>query len=147
MVNAATNEAVLAPYSICALYGSNLFLDGTAIATGSSVIPDTLAGVTVLIGSAPAGLFYLSANQINLLIPNSIDPGTYSMRVVRDGVSSPAVPIVIQQTAPGLFSAVPGFAVVEHADGTPVTGTAPAVPGEVIVLYATGLGRTQPDPS
>jgi uncharacterized protein (TIGR03437 family) len=147
MVNAATNEPVIAPYSICSLYGTGLFLDGTAVATGNSVVPDTLAGVTVLVGSAPGGLFYLSANQINLLIPNSLGPGTYSIRVVRDGVSSPAVPIVVQQVAPGLFSASPGFAVAEHADGTPVTVAAPAVPGEVVVLYATGLGRTQPDPS
>jgi uncharacterized protein (TIGR03437 family) len=147
LVNAATGAAVLAPYSICALYGTGLFLDGTAVATGGSVVPDTLAGVTVLIGSAPAGVFYLSANQINLLIPNSIGPGSYTIRVVRDGVSSPAVPIVIQEVAPGLFAAPPGFVVAQHADGTAVTDTSPAVPGEVVVFYATGLGRTQPDPS
>jgi uncharacterized protein (TIGR03437 family) len=147
LVNAATNQQVLAPYAICSLYGTGLFLNGTAVVTGGSVVPDTLAGVTVLIGPAPAGLFYLSANQINLLIPNTIGPGTYSVRVVRDGISSPAVSVVIQEVAPGLFAAQPGFAVVDHADGTAVTGTSPAVPGEVVVLYATGLGRAMPDPS
>lgn len=147
LVNAATGEPVLAPYSICSLYGTGLFLDGTAVGTGGSVVPDTLGGVTVLIGADPAGLFYLSANQINLLIPNSLGPGTYSVRVVRDGVSSLAVPVVIQEVTPGLFAATPGFAAVEHADGTAVTQTSPAVPGEVVVFYATGLGRTYPDPT
>ena len=66
---------------------------------------------------------------------------------MRDGVSSPPVPVIIQEVAPGLFAAAPGFAAAQHADGTPVTEDSPAVAGEVVVLYATGLGRTQPDPS
>ena len=146
LVNAATDEPVLAPYSICTLYGTNLFLDGSAFSTIRSEVPNTLAGVTVLIGSVPAGLFYIAANQINLLIPNSIGPGTYSVTVVRNGVASQTVPIAIQEVAPGLFAATPGFAVAAHADGTPVTGLSPAVPGEVVVFYATGLGHTFPDP-
>jgi uncharacterized protein (TIGR03437 family) len=139
LVNAATGQAVLAPYSICSLYGTALFLDGAVAATAGSEVPETLAGVTVLIGLTPAGLFYVSADQINLLIPNSVGPGTYSVRVMRNGLSSQLVPIVVQNVAPGLFAAT-------HADGTPVVETAPAVPGEVIVFYATGLGPTQPNP-
>jgi uncharacterized protein (TIGR03437 family) len=145
LVNAATGQAGLAPYSICSLYGTNLALGGNASATGGSTIPSILAGVTVLVGSAPAGLFYISANQINLLIPNSILPGTYTLRVVRSGVSSPAIPFVIQEVAPGLFASSPGFAAATHADGSAVTANSPAVPGEVVVLYGTGFGRTQPD--
>jgi uncharacterized protein (TIGR03437 family) len=146
LVNAATGQAVFAPYSICTLYGTDLFLNGTATATGSSVVPNALGGVTVVFGLVRAGLFYVSANQINLLIPNSLGPGTYAVTVIRDGVASLTVPIVVQEVAPGLFAGLPGFAVALHADGTPVTADAPAIAGEVVVFFGTGLGRTQPDP-
>jgi uncharacterized protein (TIGR03437 family) len=139
LVNAATGESGLAPYSIATLYGANLFLDGAANAFGGLEVPETFAGVTVLIGPTPAGLFYLSANQINLLIPNSLGPGNYSVTVVRDGVASQSQPITIQPVAPGLFAAT-------HADGTAVTEDAPAVRGEVVIFYATGLGPAQPNP-
>src|SRR5579859_3777070 len=95
LVNAASGQAFFAPYSICTIYGTDLFLNGTTAAAGATEVPDTLAGVWVLIGLYRTGIFYLSANQINLLLPNALTPGTYSMRVVRDGLSSHAVPIVI----------------------------------------------------
>jgi uncharacterized protein (TIGR03437 family) len=146
LVNAATGQPLFAPYSICTIYGTNLYFYEFASATGYIEAPPTLGGDTVLIGSIPAGLFYITPNQINLLIPNSLMPGTYSITVVRQGLASQAVPITVQEVAPGLFSGVPGFAVATHADGTPITEASPAVPGEVVVFYATGLGRTQPDP-
>lgn len=146
LVNAASGETLLAPYTICSLYGTNLFLDGS-VAPGSSAIPTTLAGVTVLIGPIPAGILYLSPQQINLLIPNSLTPGAYFIRVVRDGLSSQPVPITLQEVSPGLFPSSPGFAAAQHADGSPVTQNAPAAAGEVVILYGTGLGRARPDPS
>ena len=148
VVNAATGQATLAPYSVCSIYGTDLFLNGAASAMAGAEAPGSLAGVQVVIGSVPAGIFYVSANQINLLIPNSLLPGAYSVRVFRDGVTaSQPVPIVIQEVAPGLFATQPGFAAAFHADSTPVAENSPAVPGEIVVLYGTGLGRTQPDQS
>ncbi len=147
LVNAASGRPVYAPYSICTIYGTDLFLNGAAAATGSVQVPNTLAGVSVLIGLVPAGVFYVSASQINLLIPNSLTPGAYTMRVVRDGLSSQAVAIMVQEVAPGLFASAPGFAAALHADGTPVTPDSPALPGEVVALYGTGLGRLESDPS
>ena len=147
LVNAATGQTVLAPNSICALYGTNFFLDGSAASNSMTAVPSTLGGITVLIGGTPAGVLFISANQINLLIPNSLTPSTYSIRVVRDGLSSQAVQMVLQEVAPGLFALSPGIAAAQHADGTMVTAQSPAVPGEVVVFYGTGFGRAQPDPS
>lgn len=49
--------------------------------------------------------------------------------------------------APGLYSNGLCGPVVKHADGTPVLGGAgnmPAQPGEILTLYAYGLGETSP---
>jgi uncharacterized protein (TIGR03437 family) len=145
VVNASTGQTGLAPYSICTLYGSNLYLNGTAQASGQSSVPNQLGGVTVQIGLIQAGLFFVSANQINFLIPNSFTPGDYTIRVVRDGMASATAPITIQEVAPGLFASS-GFLQAFHADGTAVTAQSVAVPGEIVVFYGTGLGRAQPDP-
>jgi uncharacterized protein (TIGR03437 family) len=141
VVNAASGQATFAPYSICTIYGDKLYLNGAVSASGSSEIPNQLAGVSVLIGLVRAGIFYVSANQINLLIPNSVMPGAYSVTVVRDGAASQAVPVVVQEAAPGLFP------VALHANGTPVTAGSPASPGEIVLFYGTGFGRARPDPA
>ena len=147
LVNAATGQTVLAPYSICSLYGTGLLLNGAVTATSHNEMPVSLAGVTVLFGTIPAGLFYVSPGQINLLVPNSLTPGSYSITVIRDGLASQSVPVDLQEVAPGLFASPPGFAVALHADGRNVSESSPAVPGEVVVFYGTGLGRTDPDPA
>ena len=147
LVNPATGQAVFAPYSICTIYGADLFLNGAAAATGRTQVPNSLGGVAVLIGSIQAGIFYISSSQINFLIPNSLTPGTYPITVVRDGFASPTVPIVIQDVAPGLFASSPGIASTTHADGSAVSADSPAIPGEVVIFYGTGFGRARPDPS
>jgi uncharacterized protein (TIGR03437 family) len=146
IVNAATGQGALAPYTICTIYGTNLFLNGSATASGSSQLPNNLAGVAVLISANFAGIVYISADQINLLIPNSLTPGVYSITVMRDGLASETVPLVLQEVAPGLFPSAPGVTAAFHADGSTVSAASPAVPGEVVVMYATGLGRLLPDP-
>jgi uncharacterized protein (TIGR03437 family) len=42
------------------------------------------------------------------------------------------------------FAVVPCQAQVTHADGTLVSAASPAIPGEVVVIYAWGLGQTTP---
>jgi uncharacterized protein (TIGR03437 family) len=51
------------------------------------------------------------------------------------------------RNAPGLFPLIVGSqisALVLHQDGSLVTPTAPALRGETLTLYATGLGPTTP---
>jgi uncharacterized protein (TIGR03437 family) len=139
VVNAATSQSGLAPNAICSIYGSNLFFDNqTAMGSGAG-LPYNLGGLSVLVGGIHAGIFYASPNQINVLIPNTLIPSSTEITVVRNGLGSNTVPVVVQEVAPGLFAAV-------HADGSAITNDAPAVPGEVILLYGTGFGRTQPEP-
>ena len=52
---------------------------------------------------------------------------------------------MLTETAPSLFQSAPGTILATHADGSLITQSSPASPGEVVVIYAVGLGHTVPD--
>jgi len=71
------------------------------------------------------------------------------LRVVRQGLTGPTVTITLVNAAPALFPSADNFALAQdyNANYAAVTAAAPAQPGDLVVLYATGLGATQPLPS
>lgn len=85
----------------------------------------------VYVGSAAAPLLYVSPNQINFLVPAGMAAGPTDLRVTLEARSGPTVPLVLGEVSPALFMADPEFAVTQWQDG-------------VVILYATGLGRTVP---
>jgi uncharacterized protein (TIGR03437 family) len=148
IVNSASNlPNNYAPNSIISLYGVNLADGPHGVPPNTSNLPTTLGGVTVYMGSGAASLFYTSPTQINILVPSNLAPGPISVFVVRQGSKGPTATIVLDETAPGLFQASPGMVLATHANGSPINLDSPASPGEVIVIYALGLGRTNPDPA
>jgi uncharacterized protein (TIGR03437 family) len=144
IANTATNlPAGFAPNSIVSIYGSNLAFD-TGGAVAGNFLPTNPGGVTVYVGSQPAHIFYISPQQINILIPYGLVAGPTTLTVLRQGVAGPTIPIVLTSTAPGMFQ-MPGNTVLAvHTDGSLITAASPATPGEVIVIYAIGLGKTTP---
>ncbi len=48
------------------------------------------------------------------------------------------------QFSPGFFPATAPYIVAQHADNSYVTASAPAVPGEVIILWGGGMGPASP---
>ena len=145
IANAATNlPAGFAPNSIVSIYGTNLSYN-TASASAATVLPTTVGGVLVYFGLIKASVFYVSPGQIDVLIPYSLGPGNASLLVIRDGTAGPTVTLPLTTTAPGLFQSAPNTVLATHADNSLITASAPATAGEVIIIYATGLGYTNPD--
>jgi uncharacterized protein (TIGR03437 family) len=137
-----------APNSIATIYGTNLSWTTRALDSGylsGALLPNSLDGVTVYVDGLLSGLFFVSPGQINFLLPGEITGPTAFVYVVRQGLVGPTIRIPLAVAAPGLFQWNGNFAVAQHADGTLVSSSAPAKPGEVVVLYATGLGRTIPE--
>jgi uncharacterized protein (TIGR03437 family) len=70
------------------------------------------------------------------------------VQLEKDGVLSDAYPIPMTGTAPSLFSIIKPFSnpipVVANPDGSINSTSNPAPAGSVVILYATGLGRTSP---
>ncbi len=149
VVNAASYlPGGLAPNTIATVFGTNLSFGTTAVTEGTlngGGLPMSMGGVTVYIDGGQCGLYYVSPTQINFLVPNHFDPANLYLVIGRDGLSGPFVPVTLNLTAPTLFVDKNGNAIVTHLDGSLLTATEPAHPGEWIVIYCLGLGRTIPD--
>jgi uncharacterized protein (TIGR03437 family) len=91
-------------------------------------------------------ILYVSASQVNFVVPNNTIDANPQVRVEREGVTGPWVNIQLAPAAPALFNPGTGFALVTHADGTLLTAASPAQPSEIVVIYLIGLGPTVPNP-
>ena len=149
LVSAATGLAgSLSPNAIASLYGTNLAWTTHGVTAADLVngaLPTSLAGVTVYVDNLLARLFFVSPGQINFLIPYEARGTTATVFVERQGITGPVVTIPIAPVSPGFFQWNGNFAVAEHADGSLISPDAPARGGEIVVLYAAGLGLTVPD--
>ena len=97
----------LAANAIGAIFGGGL-AKSTVSAT-SQPLPTNLNGTTVTVIDAagmsrPAPLFFVSAGQINFLIPQGTANGTATVRVLVDGAFVADGPAAISTIAPNLFS-------------------------------------------
>ncbi|PWU01276.1 MAG: hypothetical protein C5B51_23125 [Terriglobia bacterium] len=140
-----------APGSIVSIFGIDLSfgtLGLTADNTTARTLPNELSNVRVYLNNSLAPLLFVCPTQINFIVPSNLRPGTIPLRVVRQGISGPEVGMTLVDAAPQLFKSKDGYVLAQHGgDYSIVTSDAPARGGEVIVMYATGLGRTQPYPA
>jgi uncharacterized protein (TIGR03437 family) len=150
IVNASDYSAgPFAPNSVVTIFGANLAWDTQSLAASDIVndtLPTTLAGVAVYIDNWPVPLIYVSPTQINFIIPGNEVDGGVPLRVVRQGVTGPEITVQLIDAAPALF-ALAGYAIATHADGAQLTSDSPANAGDAVVIYATGLGKTEPNPA
>ena len=150
ILNSADNQSdTLAPNTIASIYGANLAYSTAGLTAGDingGALPFTLGTgeTTVYVGGFAANLYYVSPIQINFLVPPMLLPGPLTIRVLVDTASGPFTPVTLAPAAPGLFQLDASNVVATLVDGSVLTPTAPAHPGDIVVLYATGLGATVP---
>jgi uncharacterized protein (TIGR03437 family) len=135
----------LAQGDFVALFG-NQFTAGDP-QTGVLPLGTTLGGTQVLINGQPVPVQYVSASQINLQIPYDARTGDGTLSVVRNGQPGDTVSIQIDPAAPVLLPFGNGYVVAQIGGTVALEGYSPAVPahaGDVLVLYAIGLGATVP---
>ncbi len=142
IVNAAPmiSGAPLGIGSIATMFGLNLASD---IATAATFpLPLKLGGATVTINGIPAPLFYASPLQINFFVPYELAGQTSATILVSTATGLAEVTgIPITPQSPGLFlTNAAGDPAVIHANGQPVSASSPAAGGEIVEIFATGLG-------
>lgn len=139
----------ISPGEIISIFGENLGPTDAAPAFFdplSSGLSEQLDGISVLIDSRPAPLFFASPGQLNVQAPFELQTGSVvAVRVLRDDVSSAEVFVLVGPTSPGLFT-IPDSprAVALNEDGSINSLSKPADRGSILVLYATGLGGIAP---
>lgn len=146
----------IAPGSLFSIFGTNL----AAAPAGADTIPlsTSLGGVTVKFVSGSttidAPLLYLQSNQINAVVPWSLVPGNATVTVTNGNAVSSAAPVTIGEFSPAVF-AIGTMAAVQNVDGSlaqptgsiPGRTTHPAAIGDVVIIYATGLGPVTTSPA
>ncbi len=138
-----------APNSILTIFGTDLAPGVRQLTTDDiryGMLPTELYNTQVLVDGYQVPLFYVSPTQINLLISSKQSVGHAQIQVVRQGVFGPAVTVDIMDGAPALFLGADGYAIATDAENALLTAEAPAHGGDIVVLYLTGLGKTDPNP-
>lgn len=149
IVNAASNRPGLAPNSYVTIYGVDLAYTTAWIRPEDirgSTLPTVLlgSGVQVFFNKQPAYMFFASPAQINVLVPPHLTPGPVEVVVNRDGQVGAAARLELAAYAPALFQMDAEYGIATRGNGRLVTAAEPARAGEIVVLYATGLGAFSP---
>jgi uncharacterized protein (TIGR03437 family) len=147
VVNAASYSTDLAPGTLAAIFGTNLWAGQSA--DGVLPWPVTLGGVQVTVNGKPAQLTAVREGQINFLVPPDTPPGQAVIAVLNAAGSSDAVPVTIGAAAPGIFISDPAtnLGAIVVAGSWQNTASVPAAPGDYISIYMTGLGSVHPSAS
>ncbi|MGH9658006.1 MAG: hypothetical protein ACRD96_05640, partial [Bryobacteraceae bacterium] len=131
----------LAPGDVASVFGHQ-FIAGALVEAPSVPLPVQLGGARVLVNDRPAPLYFASFGQISFQIPYETAGGPAEIRVERDGQRGNAVSVDIAGRATRIL-------IVVNQDGSLNGGfgrqaVRPARIGDVLTIYATGLGRTFP---
>jgi len=102
-VSAANYQTRITSDSIVAAFGVNLAAGLSSAAT--TPLPTDLSGTSVLIDGVPAGLFYVSPNQVNFALPPGIASGVAPVTVVRNGGVVSQGMVEVAEVAPSIFTA------------------------------------------
>ncbi|MGD1095600.1 MAG: SBBP repeat-containing protein [Bryobacteraceae bacterium] len=126
--------ARISPWEVISIFGPGIGPVAPMTATPSGgFYPKTLAGVQVTVNGISAPLLYVSANQINAVVPMELDPNTAAtIRVTNGTAISPDYPVWIVASSPQAFPAV------LNQDGTINSQPNPARGGSFVTFYATG---------
>ena len=139
VLNAASYSAVVSPGCWVAIFGNNLAPAPTA---ATVPLPTMLGGVSVSIAGLAAPMLFVSANQVNALIPfeATIPANNVVPVIVTSSGGSVTYNIRLTRDAPAIFTrngAGTGRALVLDPKFQAVDTIAAQ---DVVVLYAAGLG-------
>jgi uncharacterized protein (TIGR03437 family) len=151
--------AKIAAGGIASIFGTNL----AASTASAAAVPlaRTLSGTTVTMNGMAVPLFFVSASQINFQVPWELQPSpTANLTVTTAAGTSPPITVSLYSAAPGIFtinttnSATQGA--IQIANSTtfvapvgalPGNTSRPAVAGDVLTIFCSGLGAVTNTPA
>ncbi len=153
-ITAAANAASFlnngfSPGMLFTLAGTGL---GTSATAGvqldsSGKVATSVAGTQVLVDGVPAPLVYISPTQINAVAPYELAAKKGQMvfvQVVYNNVAGNVYPVLVADTAPGIFYSAGGQGAILNQDFSYNGASNPAAKGSYVSIYCTGEGQTNP---
>jgi uncharacterized protein (TIGR03437 family) len=145
VANAASYTTTVAPGELVAIFGAAL---ASNIASATEVpLPNQLLDAQVVVNGVAAPLVYASPVQLNAQIPFETQTGTAQVQLTSNGGTG-TMTVQVAAVAPAIFTLNQqgtGPGAIQHAIGYQmVTDSNPAVAGEIISIYCTGLGALNP---
>jgi len=160
IVNAASFGRELSPNVFASVLGLDFEVAGRTRAASSGdfvngAFPQTLACVAVEIGGRRAPLTYVQTDQINFQVPVTTPSGSVPLTVILNPgrpneVKSDVATVTVNSHAPAFFT-FGGKSIAAQtsdfktiANPADVPGGVPARRGDVVILYGTGFGISEP---
>ncbi|MBI1789278.1 MAG: hypothetical protein HYR60_17225, partial [Acidobacteria bacterium] len=156
VANGAGFQANIAAATWISVFGSNLSTSTRTLMASEVVggnLPTALDGVSLTVNGKPAFPYSISPGLLTAQSPSDSAVGPVNVVVTLNGVPSDPVPVPLQTFSPAFFLWPGGVAVATDPNfnfrvkpGTfPGATTVAAKPDEVIILWGTGFGPSNPD--
>jgi len=155
-LNGASLQASVSAGSIATIQGTGLATGVNGVVVPNNIVgplPTSLTGVSVTFNGTLAPIFSVSnvngVQQVTVQVPYEV-AGLASASVVITvaGGGSGTFTVTLKPYSPGIFTTnvfgLPNQAVAIRPDGSYVSPTNPALRGETIIIFVTGLGQTSP---
>jgi len=138
--------APIAPGSIASAYGGfgNV---ATTSTTTASPLPTALAGISIRVNNRTAPLYFVSSGQINFVVPNATESGRQTVEVLNGANVIASGTVNVWEVFPALASSdttPTSQAIAQNQNFSINSQASRAARGEIIQLYATGCGATNP---
>ncbi len=118
--------------------------------TSQTSLAGTSARITVNSTSIDALMVYTSSGQLAAILPSRTPTGDGALTVTYNGTESQTSPIKVVPSALGVYTVTSnglGPGIITGADYAIKSLRSPARPGEIAVLWGTGLGAAEGDES
>ena len=156
-MNAASYQRTVAPGSYVSLFGTNMVeadLLNNASGDGATTLslPMVIDGVNVSFDvpsagiSVPGNLIFVSPGQINVQVPWELQgQSSAQVKVTMDEMFGyplfgNVVTVPLAAYAPAFYVGNGTIAAQDATTGAQILGSNPAHPGEIVALFANGLG-------
>jgi minor extracellular serine protease Vpr len=146
VLNAASFEPGICPGGLATIFGPDLTSVSSVVIAPRLPLPTVLANVSVVVNGVPAPIYSIAfadrQDQISFQVPyaTATGPGAVEIEVFDGDIQTADIFTDSFVQDPGIFVYNNHALAVHPSDGALVTPDDPAFPGEVLILYATGLG-------
>ncbi len=154
-VNAGTHSSAFSPNSMVEIYGANFQANRTrGVGAGDLIdnsFPRILSCIAVEINGTRVPVTYAQPDQINVQAPATLPTGPVTLVVLANAgkpneLRSDPATVTVAPLAPSFFTVGVTQVIAAQFAGTAnlVDAAHPAKPGDLVTLYGTGFGATNP---